>query len=73
MAEKGMKPYMKLASTLVILGAGIFTVERYGLSEMAGGNRLSLDPNLLSALVLTPVVLVAVGAIIFIYGKMRRL
>ncbi|MEO6396638.1 MAG: hypothetical protein ABIO40_12105 [Devosia sp.] len=73
MAEKGMKPYLKLASTLVLLGAGMFTLERYGLSEMAGKGRITLDPTLLSALVIAPVVLVAAGAIIFMYGKMRRL
>jgi hypothetical protein len=73
MAEKGPKPYIKLAGTLVTFGAGIFMVERYGLSEMGGNGTVHIDPNLLSALVIVPIVLVAAGAIVFMYGKMRRL
>ncbi|HWA18127.1 MAG TPA: hypothetical protein VG757_03965 [Devosia sp.] len=73
MADKGPKPYIKLAGTLVTLGAGIFMVERYGLSEMGSNGRFHVDANLLSILVIVPVVLVAAGAIVFMYGKMRRL
>lgn len=73
MADKGPKPYIKLAGTLVTLGAGIFMIERYGLSEMSGNGSFHIDPNLLSVLVLAPIVLVAAGAIVFMVGKMRRL
>lgn len=70
-----MKPYVKLASTLVSLGIGIFFLERMGLSELrnAGGDGIHLDGTLLSILVLAPVVLVAAGCIVFMVGRMRRL
>ena len=73
MAEKGPKPYIKLAGTLVSIGAGIFMLERFGLSQMGGNGRMHLDPNLISVLILAPVILVAAGAIVFMVGKMRRL
>ncbi|MEQ1770933.1 MAG: hypothetical protein ABL879_13940 [Devosia sp.] len=75
MAEKGMKPYVKLASSLVLVGMGLFTLERYGLSEMSGNgaSRIHLDPNLMSALVLAPLLVVAAGVVVFMWGKMRRL
>ncbi len=74
MATQGPKPYVKLASTLVLLGMGLFTLEQYGLSRMEEpGHPLHLDGNLLSLLVIAPLLLVAVGAIIFVVGRMRRL
>lgn len=69
-----MKPYLKLAYTLIILGMGIFAFERFGLSEIAGPSRsLRLDGTLLSILVLAPVILVVAGCLVFMFGKMRRL
>lgn len=74
MAAATPKPYVKLASTLVLVGMGLFTLERFGLSRFEQpGRQLNLDPNLLSALVLIPLLLIAAGAIIFIVGRMRRL
>ncbi|MBN9346373.1 MAG: hypothetical protein J0I48_09245 [Devosia sp.] len=74
MATQGPKPYVKLASTLVLLGMGLFTLEQYGLSRMEEpGHPLHLDGNLLSLLVIAPLLLVAVGAIVFVVGRMRRL
>jgi hypothetical protein len=74
MAQQGMKPYVKLASTLVLLGTGLFTLERYGLGRFEGPERaVHLDPSVLSLLVIVPLALVAAGAIVFIVGKMRRL
>lgn len=70
-----MKPYVKLASTLVALGAGILAVERYGLSEFrnAAGQSGHLDGTLLSVLVIAPVLLIIAGCIVFMVGRMRRL
>ena len=69
-----MKPYVKLAYTLVLFGMGIFAFERFGLSELSGpGKSLHLDPNLLSVLVIAPVLLVFAGVLVFMFGKMRRL
>jgi hypothetical protein len=74
MATQGPKPYVKLASTLVLLGMGLFTLEQYGLSRMEEpGHPLHLDSNLLSLLVIAPLLLVAAGAIVFVVGRMRRL
>lgn len=74
MAAPVTKPYIKLAGTLVFLGAGIFTLERFGLSQFSGnGQHLQLDGTLLSILVLAPLALVVSGALVFIVGKMRRL
>jgi hypothetical protein len=74
MAAQGPKPYVKLASTLVLLGMGLFTLERYGLSRIEEpGHPLHLDGTILSLLVIVPLALVATGALIFVYGKMRRL
>ena len=69
------KPYVKLAQTLILFGMGLFALERFGLSQMAGAgqSRMHLDGTLLSILVLAPVVLVAAGCLIFMVGKMRRL
>lgn len=69
------KPYVKLAYTLIIIGMGIFALERLGLSQMSGPGqtRMHLDGTLLSVMVIAPVVLVVAGCLIFMIGKMRRL
>ena len=74
MAVQGPKPYIKLASTLVLIGMGLFTLERYGLSRIEEpGHPLHLDGTLLSVLVIVPLALVAGGALVFVFGKIRRL
>lgn len=73
MAEQGTKPYLKLASTLVLVGVGLFSLEQFGLQKLEGGTRMHIDGTLLSVLVLTPLALVVAGALVFIVGKMRRL
>jgi hypothetical protein len=70
LTDQKAKPYVKLASTLVLVGMGIFALERYGLSQFKTSH---LDGTLMSILVLTPLVLVASGAIVFVVGRMRRL
>ena len=73
MAAQGMKPYVKLASTLVVVGMGLFSIEQFGLGKLEWPNRsLHLDPTILSIMVVAPIVLVAAGAAIFVVGKMRR-
>ncbi len=69
-----MKPYVKLASTLVTLGAGILAFERYGLSEFrnAAGQPGHIDGTVLSLLVIVPVALILAGCIVFMAGRMRR-
>ncbi len=69
------KPYVKLAYTLIIIGMGIFAIERLGLDQLSGPNHtaLHLDGTLLSILVIAPVALVLAGCLIFMIGKMRRL
>ena len=61
---------MKLASTLVLVGMGLFTLERYGLSQFKSSH---LDGTLLSVLVVAPLLHIAGGAIVFVVGRMRRL
>ena len=75
MAAPTTKPYVKLAQTLIIVGMGIFALERLGLSQMAGPGRtpVHLDGTVLSLLVIAPVVLVLAGCLVFMIGKMRRL
>jgi len=74
MATPTTKPYVKLAQTLIVIGMGIFALERLGLSQMTGsGQKMHLDGTLLSVLVIAPVVLVVAGCLIFMIGKMRRL
>ncbi len=74
MAEQGTKPYLKLASTLVLLGIGLFSLEKFGLGRLAGASgHAQLDGTLLSVLVIAPLALVAAGILTFIIGKMRRL
>ena len=67
------KPYVKLASRLVFAGMIIFSVEQFGLGQLEGPTKsFHLDPNLLSALVLAPILLVVAGALIFVVGRMHR-
>jgi hypothetical protein len=66
-----MKPYVKLAYTLVIFGMAIFAFERFGLSSMAG--TVQLPGWLISVLVIAPVVLIFGGCLVFMVGRMRRL
>jgi hypothetical protein len=74
MAAQNMKPYVKLASTLVLLGGGLFSLERFGLGGLNGnGHNISLDPNVISLLILAPLVLIVAGVAVFMWGKMRRL
>ncbi len=74
MAVQGTKPYIKLASTLVMVGMGLFSLEQFGLSRLEGPTQTThLDGTVLSVMVLAPVALVAAGAIVFMVGKMRRL
>jgi len=69
-----MKPYVKLASTLVLVGTGLFSLEQFALSRLEGDSHsVHIDGTILSLLVLVPLGLVAVGAAIFVVGKMRRL
>lgn len=69
-----MKPYLKLAYTLIVLGMAIFALERFGLAEIAGPDRtLHLNGTLLSMLVIAPIVLITAGCFVFMIGKMRRL
>ena len=73
-SRPGMKPYVKLASTLVLVGSGLFTLERYGLQRSEEpGNPLHIDSTLLSLMVLVPIGLVVAGAVVFLVGRMRRL
>jgi hypothetical protein len=74
MADQPTKPYVKIASTLVLVGMGIFTLERFGLQQAESpGQQLHLGSTLLSLLVLVPVAMVVAGALVFVVGKMRRL
>jgi hypothetical protein len=74
MATQGPKPYIKIASTLVLLGMGLFTLEQYGLSRMdEPGHPLHLGSTVLSLLVIAPMALIAAGALVFVVGKIRRL
>lgn len=70
-----MKPYMRLAYGLILFGIGLFMLERFGLTTLSGPNHdaVHLDPTLLSAMVIAPVVLVLAGCLVFMVGKMRRL
>lgn len=74
MATPPNKPYLRLAYTLIVLGMGLFALERFGLDGLAGSEHkaLHLDPTLLSILVLAPVVLVVAGCVTFVVGSMRR-
>jgi hypothetical protein len=67
-----MKPHVKTASTLVVIGSGLIMLERYGLSEMFGTGQAHIDPNLMSAMVLAPIALIVAGCAVFVIGSMRR-
>lgn len=69
------KPYVKLAYNLIIVGMGLFALERLGLSNLSGPNHtgMHLDGTLLSILVLAPAGLILAGCLVFMIGKMRRL
>jgi hypothetical protein len=74
MAAQGMKPYVKLASTLIVLGMGLFSLEQFGLGRLEGpGRAVHLDGTVLSILVIAPLLLVVAGAVVFVVGRMRRL
>jgi hypothetical protein len=74
MAAQGMKPYVKLASTLVLVGTGLFSLEQYGLGRLEGdAHPIHIDGTILSLMVLIPIGLVVAGALVFMWGKMRRL
>lgn len=74
MAAQGPRPYVKLASTLVLVGMGLFSLEQFGLGKLEGPSRsFHLDPTLLSILIIAPLALVAGGALVFVVGKMRRM
>jgi hypothetical protein len=70
--DRKMKPYVKLAYTLIAIGMGIFALERLGLSEL-GGLNMHLAGWLISLMVIGPVVLILAGCAIFMFGRMRRL
>lgn len=72
MATQGPKPYIKLASTLVIAGAGLLTLERLGLGRLVSPAH-PLSGTWITVLFVVPVALIAAGAIVFMVGKMRRL
>ncbi|MEP7241736.1 MAG: hypothetical protein ABI697_12690, partial [Devosia sp.] len=58
---------------LLLLGVGLFALERFGLKgDSSGGQPAHIDPNLLSLLVIAPLVLIAAGAIVWMVGRMRR-
>jgi len=73
MATPSRHPYVKVAATLMLVGMGLFTLERYGLGRLEQGSALHIDPTVLSLLVLAPMLLVGAGAIVFLVGKLRRL
>jgi heme/copper-type cytochrome/quinol oxidase subunit 2 len=74
MAAQGMKPYVKLASSLVLVGSGLFSLEQFGLTRIEGDTHsVHLDGTILSLMVIVPIALVLAGAIVFMFGKMRRL
>jgi hypothetical protein len=67
------KPKSRTAWTLVILGMALFSIEQFGLDKIEGPTKsVHLDPNLLSALVIAPFILVIAGAVVFMVGRMRR-
>jgi hypothetical protein len=69
----GTKPYVKLASRLVFAGMILFGIEQFGLGRLEGAAKsVHLDPNLVAALVIAPILLVVAGALTFVVGRMRR-
>lgn len=74
MAAPGMKPYVKLASGLVLTGSGLFTLERLGFGRLEDpAHPMHLGSTIISLLVLVPIGLVLAGALVFMIGKMRWL
>jgi hypothetical protein len=74
MAAPSRHPYVKLAATLVLVGMGLFTLERYGLGRLGqDGAPPHIDPTVLSLLLIVPMLLIAAGAVVFVIGKLRRL
>ena len=67
-----MKPYVKLASGLIMFGMSMFMLERYGLSQI-NQTEIHIAGWLLSALVIVPLVLVGAGCLTFMVGRIRRL
>jgi hypothetical protein len=67
-----MKPYVKLASGLVLGGMGLFTLERYGLGR-TNPEGLHLAGWVVSTMVLVPLALIAAGCVTFVVGRIRRL
>lgn len=67
-----MKPYVKLASGLVLGGMGLFTLERYGLGRVNPGG-LHLAGWVVNAMILIPLALIAAGCLTFLVGRIRRL
>ena len=67
------RPYVKLASGLVIAGMALFSLEQFGLGKLGSPEHpVHLDSTLLSLLVLAPIVLIIAGALVFLVGRMRR-
>lgn len=67
------RPYVKLASGLVIGGMALFSLEQFGLGKLSSPDHpIHLDSNLVSLLVLAPIVLILAGAVVFVVGRMRR-
>jgi len=67
-----MKPYVKLASGLVVAGMGLFTLERYGLGRVSPEG-LHLNAWVANAMILIPAALVLAGILTYLFGRIRRL
>jgi heme/copper-type cytochrome/quinol oxidase subunit 2 len=66
------KPYVKLASGLVIAGMALFSIEQYGLGRMGSPEApIHLGSTILSLMVLVPIVLIIAGALVFLVGRLR--
>ena len=63
----------KIAGALVTIGLGAIFLERFGLSEWQGSSGTGhIDPTLLSAMVIAPLVLIGAGCIVFVAGRIFR-
>lgn len=67
-----MKPYVKIAYSLIVVGMGLFTLERLGLAQL-GGLHGHLSGWMINAMVLVPIGLVVAGGAVFMIGRMRRM
>ena len=67
-----MKPYVKLASGLVLGGMGLFILERYGLGRVSPEG-LHLASWVVAAMLLVPLALIGAGCLTFVVGRIRRL